>query len=129
MCDTLIIPKFWYKISWWYYNFNLAVQIYWEPLLQMKEQKKKKRKIKQKRNENRGWLSIENIAIGKGRISAKFRPVSSIKELVRGLSERLSEPETADVRPWGSIYIKNRRTAPQTVGIVLWRKTKARARD
>ena len=53
MCDTLIIPKFWYKISWWYYNFNLAVQIYWEPLLQMKEQKKKKKDKKEKKRKPR----------------------------------------------------------------------------
>lgn len=61
----------------------------------------------------------------KATISAKFRLVSSIKELVRGV-ERVSQPETADVRE-GSIYIKNRHSTLSRLWIVLWRKTKARS--
>lgn len=62
----------------------------------------------------------------KATISVKFRPVSSIKELVRRV-EKLSQPETADVRE-GSIYIKNRHSTLSRLWIVLWRKTKARSR-
>lgn len=62
----------------------------------------------------------------KATISAKFRPVSSVEELVHGVA-RLSQQETADVRE-GSIYIKNRHSTLFRLWIVLWRKTKARSR-